>query len=199
MDFPYTPLFQLGQDPTPYHLPTRTYVETIAAAGRRILSIDPEGLRLLAREAMREIAFFLPPGHLAQLTAILDDPAASDNDRYVAATLLRNAQVAAEQVLPSCQDTGTAIVVGHKGEQVWTHGDDAALLSRGIMDTYVKENLRYSQMAPISMFEEVNTGTNLPPRSTFLPARGRSTTFCSWPRGAVRPTRPFSSRRPKRC
>lgn len=183
MDFPYTPLFQLGQDPTPYHLLTRTYVETIAAAGRRILSIDPEGLRLLAREAMREIAFFLPPGHLAQLTAILDDPAASDNDRYVAATLLRNAQVAAEQVLPSCQDTGTAIVVGHKGEQVWTHGDDAALLSRGIMDTYVKENLRYSQMAPISMFEEVNTGTNLPAQIDLFACPGEEYHFLFMAKG----------------
>ena len=162
MDFHYAPPFQLGKDQTPYHLLTRDFVETFELAGRRIVKIDPEGLRLLAKEAMREVSFFLRQGHLEQLATILEDPAASDNDRYVAATLLKNAMVAAEQVLPSCQDTGTAIVVAHKGEQVWTLGDDAASLSHGIFDTYTEENLRYSQMAPLSMFEEVNTGCNLP-------------------------------------
>jgi fumarate hydratase class I len=183
MDFLYTPLFQLGQDSTPYHLLTRDFVATIDAGGRRIVSIQPAGLRLLAKEAMREIAFFLPPGHLAQLTAILDDPAASDNDRYVAATLLRNAQVASDQVLPSCQDTGTAIVIGHKGEQVWTHGDDKAPISHGIRDTYSQENLRYSQMAPLSMFEEVNTGTNLPAQIDLFACPGEEYHFLFMAKG----------------
>ncbi len=162
MDFHYAPPFQLGKDHTPHHLLTRDFVETFEVAGRRVVKVAPEGLRLLAREAMRDVAFFLRQGHLAQLAEILDDPEASANDRYVAAALLKNAVVAAGQVLPSCQDTGTAIVIAHKGEQVWTFGDDAKELSHGIFDTYTAENLRYSQMAPLSMFEEVNTGCNLP-------------------------------------
>ncbi len=162
MDFHYTPLFQLDNDRTPYHLLNRDFVETIEVAGRRFVKIQAEGLRLLARTAMKEIAFFLRQGHLDQLVAIQDDLEASDNDRYVAAALLKNAVVAAGQILPNCQDTGTAIVVAHKGEQVWTMTDDAAALSHGIYDTYTQENLRYSQMAALSMFEEVNTNCNLP-------------------------------------
>ncbi len=154
--------FPLADDATPYQLLSRDQVTVSAAAGRRLLMVEPEGLRLLAREAMRQLAFFLRPGHLAQLVAILDDPAATDNDRYVAAALLENASVAARQVLPLCQDAGTAIVLAHKGEQVWTRANDAEYLSHGIFDAYINENLRYSQMAALSMFEEVNTGCNLP-------------------------------------
>jgi len=177
MDFHYTPLFQLGDDRTPYHLLNRDYVETIEASGRTIIKIRPEGLRLLAQQAMKEIAFFLRPGHLEQLAAIQEDPEASWNDRYVAATLLQNALVAAGQVLPSCQDTGTAIVIAHKGEQVWTLTDDAEALSHGIYDTYTQENLRYSQMAALSMFEEVNTGCNLPAQIDIFACQGEEYHF----------------------
>lgn len=161
-DFHYAPIFQLGPDTTSYRCLTNNYVKTIEAAGRRILTIEPEALRLLAREAMRDISFFLRHNHLRQLASIIDDPAASDNDRYVAATLLKNAREAAKEILPGCQDTGTAIISAHKGEQVWTNCDDRQYLSHGIFDTYTRENLRYSQMAPLTMFEEVNTQCNLP-------------------------------------
>jgi len=162
MDFHYTPLYQLGTDPTPYHRLPGDHVEAMEAAGRRIVVVAPSALRLLARQAMTDCAFFLREAHLAQLAAILDDPAASDNDRYVAEALVKNAIVAAEGKLPSCQDTGTAIVYAHKGEQVWTMADDTKELSHGIFEAYTRENLRYSQMAPLSMFEEVNTNCNLP-------------------------------------
>ncbi len=160
--FHYSPLFQPSQGKTKYRKLTAEYVTTIEAAGREILQIDPVGLRLLAREAMHDIAFFLRHNHLQQLHKILTDPESSDNDRYVGATLLKNACEAANEILPSCQDTGTAIVVAYKGEQVWTKADDHEILSNGIFDTYTKDNLRYSQMAPLSMFEEVNTKCNLP-------------------------------------
>lgn len=172
MDFHYTPLYQLGNDHTSYHLLSRDFIETIVVEGRHIIKIHPEGLRLLARAAMKDIAFFLRQSHLDQLTAILDDPETSDNERYVVTTLLRNALVAAEQILPSCQDTGTAIVIAHKGEQVWTMDDDAKALSHGIFDTYTKENLRYSQMAALSMFEEINTNCNLPAQIDIYACQG---------------------------
>lgn len=162
MDFNYAPLYQLGEDPTQYHLLTHDHVEAVKLADHRVVMVAPEGLRLLAREAMKDCAFFLRETHLAQLAGILDDPRASANDRYVATTLLKNATVAAAQQLPSCQDTGTAIIYAHKGEQVWTMSDDEKHLSHGIFDTYTRENLRYSQMAPLSMYEEVNTNCNLP-------------------------------------
>ena len=195
MDFRYTPLFQLSDAHTPYQILTRDFVETIEVSGRKIIKIKPEGLRLLARTAMKEIAFFLRQGHLEQLVAILKDSESSDNDRYVAAALLRNALVAADQLLPSCQDTGTAIVVAHKGEQVWTMSDDAEALSHGIYDTYTRENLRYSQMAALSMFEEVNTNCNLPAQIDIFSSQGDEYHFV-WPRAAARPIRPFSFRRP---
>jgi len=162
VEFHYAPLYQLGKDQTSYHLLSREGVETQEVAGRRLLLIKPQALRLLAASAMREIAFFLRHEHLDQVAAILDDPQALANERYVAATLLRNSLVAADQVLPTCQDTGTAIVLAHKGEQVWTMADDREAISHGIYDTYVGENLRYSQMAALSMFEEQNTNCNLP-------------------------------------
>ncbi|MDD5759812.1 MAG: FumA C-terminus/TtdB family hydratase beta subunit [Desulfobulbaceae bacterium] len=172
MDFHYSSLFQLAEDQTDYHLLSQEFTEVVEVAGRRIVKIHPEGLRLLARTAMKEIAFFLRKGHLQQLVAIQDDPESTDNDRYVATTLLRNAVVAAGQILPACQDTGTAIVVAHKGEQVWTMEDDAKALSHGIFDAYTQENLRYSQMAPLSMFEEVNTNCNLPAQIDIMACQG---------------------------
>ncbi len=130
--------------------------------GKEILRVDPEGLKLMAQAAFTDVNFLLRSAHLGKLKAILEDPEASDNDRFVADTLLKNAVIAAKGQLPSCQDTGTAIVIGEKGEAVWTGGNDEAAIEEGIFRTYQKENLRYSQMAPVSMFEEKNTGSNLP-------------------------------------
>src|SRR5579864_9047003 len=155
-------LFPLGEDDTPYRKLTGDHVGTAEFAGERVVKIKPEALTLLARQAFTDCAHLLRPGHLAQLRAILDDPEASSNDRFVAFDLLKNANIAAGRVLPMCQDTGTAIVMGKKGERVWTGGGDAAALSEGIRRTYTETNLRYSQVAPLSMYDEVNTGDNLP-------------------------------------
>lgn len=131
-------------------------------AGSKILTVEPEGIRLLAETAFADINHLLRPGHLKQLASILDDPEATDNDRFVAYDLLKNANIAAGGVLPMCQDTGTAIIMGKKGRRVWTDGEDTAALARGVMDAYEKKNLRYSQLAPVKMFEEKNTRNNLP-------------------------------------
>jgi fumarate hydratase, class I len=162
MTFRYQPIFELGDDPTPYRLLTKDHVRAVPAGGRTILQVEPEALKQLAFAAIRDISHLFRPGHLQQLRAILDDPEASANDRFVALQLLRNANVSAGMVLPSCQDTGTAIVIGKKGQEVWTFGDDAEALSKGIHRTYAETNLRYSQMSALSMYEERNTGDNLP-------------------------------------
>lgn len=161
-DFAFQELLPLGEDPTPYRCLTRDHVSAVTAAGRTFVEIAPEGLTLLAREAMREIAHFLRPGHLAQLASILEDPEASPNDRFVALDLLKNANIAAGGVLPMCQDTGTAIVMGKRGHLVLTNGRDDEAIARGIFETYQTSNLRYSQLAPQTMYEELNTKTNLP-------------------------------------
>lgn len=160
--FSYQDPFPLGPDDTEYRLLSTEGVSTTTFEGREILKIDPEVLSFLAHQAMRDTSFLLRPKHLKQVAAILEDPEASANDRYVALTLLKNAEVAAEGILPFCQDTGTATVVAKKGQQVWTGANDAEWISKGIFETYTKENLRYSQTAPLDMWNEVNTGTNLP-------------------------------------
>jgi len=162
VEFRYQELLPLGHDDTEYRLVTDQGVSTTSVAGRTILQVEPEALRLLAFEAIRDIQHLLRPGHLAQLRRILNDPESSANDRFVALDLLRNANIAAGGVLPMCQDTGTAIISAKKGQFVWTSGEDEEHLSRGIFDAYQQLNLRYSQMAPLSMFTERNTGTNLP-------------------------------------
>ena len=161
-DFVYQDPFPLSDDDTPYRKITSDHVSVAELGGREILEVEPEGLTLLAREAMRDVSFLLRPGHLEQVAAILDDPEASPNDRGVALAMLRNAEVAAEGVLPFCQDTGTATIYAKKGQQVWTGGGDEEALSRGVFDTYTQENLRYSQTVPLTMYEEKNSGTNLP-------------------------------------
>ncbi|MEZ4402350.1 MAG: fumarate hydratase [Kofleriaceae bacterium] len=161
-DFAFSELLPLGDDTTPYRLLTTDHVGTFAAGGRTFLEVAPAALTLLTREAMRDIAHLLRPGHLAQLRAILDDATASPNDHFVALDLLKNANIAAGGVLPMCQDTGTAIVMGKKGQLVFTGGGDEEAIARGIYDTYQTSNLRYSQLAPLDMYKEVNTGTNLP-------------------------------------
>jgi len=161
-DFQYTEMLPLGADETPYRLLTTEGVTETTLGDRTFLTVEPEALRLLAYEAIRDIQHLLRPGHLAQLRSILDDPEASPNDRFVALDLLKNANVAAGGVLPMCQDTGTAIVMGKRGQQVLTQGDDERDLSRGIFDAYQRLNLRYSQMSPLTMWQERNTGSNLP-------------------------------------
>ncbi|MBA6441068.1 MULTISPECIES: fumarate hydratase [Streptomyces] len=160
--FAYSDLLPLGEDTTPYRLVTSEGVSTFEADGRTFLKVEPEALRTLAAEAMHDISHYLRPAHLAQLRRILDDPEASANDRFVALDLLKNANIAAAGVLPMCQDTGTAIVMGKRGQNVLTEGRDEEALSRGVYDAYTKLNLRYSQMAPLTMWEEKNTGSNLP-------------------------------------
>ncbi|MFH8348531.1 fumarate hydratase [Streptomyces sp. NPDC018045] len=160
--FAYTDLLPVGEDNTPYRLVTSEGVSTFEADGRTFLKVEPEALRKLAAEAMQDISHYLRPAHLAQLRRILDDPEASANDRFVALDLLKNANIAAAGVLPMCQDTGTAIVMGKRGQNVLTQGRDEEALSRGIHDAYTRLNLRYSQMAPLTMWDEKNTGTNLP-------------------------------------
>jgi fumarate hydratase class I len=161
-DFVYQPLLEHGHDETPYRKLTGAHVSVARWKDREILEVEPEALALLAREALDDVSHLLRPGHLAQLRKILDDPEASENDRFVALELLTNANIAAGRVLPSCQDTGTAIVVAYKGQNVFTAGDDAESLSRGIFEAYQRRNLRYSQMAALDMYTEKNTGTNLP-------------------------------------
>ncbi|MFG2193092.1 fumarate hydratase [Streptomyces sp. NPDC048639] len=161
-EFAYTDLLPLGEDTTPYRLVTSEGVSTFEADGRTFLKVEPEALRALAAEAMKDISHYLRPAHLSQLRRILDDPEASSNDKFVALDLLKNANIAAAGVLPMCQDTGTAIVMGKRGQNVLTQGGDEEALSRGIHDAYTELNLRYSQMAPLNMWEEKNTGSNLP-------------------------------------
>ena len=162
MSFHFSPLFSLGADTTPYRKLTSEGVRIEKFGARDMLVVEPAALQLLAETAMSDINHLLRPGHLAQLAAILKDPEATGNDKFVAYDLLKNANIAAGGVLPMCQDTGTAIVVAKKGRLVFTEGDDAAAIALGIKDAYEKRNLRYSQLAPLSMFEEVNTKTNLP-------------------------------------
>ena len=155
-------MIPLGSDETPYRLLTTDHVSTGSFEGGDVLKVEAAGLTMLADQAMRDNAHLLRPGHLQQVRQILDDPEASDNDRFVAIEMLKNANIAAGGVLPMCQDTGTAIVTGKKGNRVWTDGEDEAALSLGIKNAYEQTNLRYSQLAPLDMFEEVNTRTNLP-------------------------------------
>jgi fumarate hydratase class I len=163
-EYRYTDVLPTGPDETPYRLLTTEGVRTVEAAGRTFLEVSPEALRLITDTAMHDIAHYLRPAHLAQLRRILDDPEASANDKFVALDLLKNANVAAGGVLPMCQDTGTAIVMGKRGSQVLTTGDisDEEAISNGVADAYTRLNLRYSQMAPLTMWDEQNTGTNLP-------------------------------------
>ncbi len=161
-EFRYSDLLPTGKDDTPYRLLTTEGVSTFEVDGRTFLKVEPEALRLLTAEAMHDIAHYLRPAHLAQLRRIIDDPEASGNDRFVALDLLKNVNISAGGVLPMCQDTGTAIVMGKKSEGVLTGADDGEWISRGVYDAYTELNLRYSQLAPLTMWEEKNTGTNLP-------------------------------------
>lgn len=160
--FRYQASFPMSEEKTEYYRLTGEHVSVSKFEGREILKVSPEGLTLMAQAAFRDVQFLLRPDHQEQVAQILSDPEASENDKYVALTFLRNAEISAKGILPFCQDTGTAIIMGKKGQHVWTDGNDEEALSRGVYNTYVNENLRYSQNAPLNMYDEVNTGTNLP-------------------------------------
>ena len=162
MDFHYEPMFQLGKDETEYYLLTKDYVSVSEFEGKPILKVEKEGLTLMANQAFKDVSFLLRRSHNLQVAKILTDPEASENDKYVALTFLRNAEIAAKGRLPLCQDTGTAIIHGEKGQQVWSGFCDEEALAEGVFKTYTEENLRYSQNAPLTMYEEVNTKCNLP-------------------------------------
>ncbi|MFW8639567.1 class I fumarate hydratase FumA [Enterobacter hormaechei] len=160
--FIYQNPFPLAHDDTEYYLLTKEHVSVAEFDGQEVLKVEPEALTLLAQQAFHDAAFMLRPSHQKQVAAILNDPEASQNDKYVALQFLRNSEIAAKGVLPTCQDTGTAIIMGKKGQRVWTGGGDEAALSQGVYNTYIEDNLRYSQNAALDMYKEVNTGTNLP-------------------------------------
>jgi fumarate hydratase, class I len=176
-DFTYQKPYPILKDDTHYRLLTQDFVSVTECDGRKILKVAPEGLELLAREAFTDVSFYLRASHLGKLAKILVDPEATDNDRFVAYTMLLNQVVSAEGELPTCQDTGTAIVMGKKGENVFTGANDAKHLSKGIYDTYLEKNLRYSQVVPFTMFEEKNTGTNLPAQIDIYAEEGNTYEF----------------------
>lgn len=175
--FKYQDPFAMGKDKTEYYLLTKEHVSVSEFDGQEILKVAPEGLTYMARIAMRDCSFLLRPEHQKQVAKILADPEASENDKYVALTMLRNAEVSAKGLLPFCQDTGTATVYAKKGNNVWTNGDDEEALSKGIYETYINENLRYSQNAALNMYDEVNTGTNLPAQIDLVASHGNEYKF----------------------
>ena len=160
--FVYQDPFPLAHDDTEYYLLSKEHVSVAEFDGQQVLKVEPQALTLLAQQAFHDAAFMLRVSHQQQVASILLDPEASDNDKYVALQFLRNSEIAAKGVLPTCQDTGTAIIMGKKGQRVWTGGGDEAALAQGVYNTYIQDNLRYSQNAPLDMYKEVNTGTNLP-------------------------------------
>ncbi len=182
-EFKYQQVFSIGEDSTEYRLLTKDYISTVTFDGKTILKVDPEGLTILAKAAMHDVSHLLRKSHLEGLRKMLQDPEASPNDVYVADTLLQNAVIAADKVFPSCQDTGTAIVVGKKGELVWTDADDAEALSKGVFQTYTETNLRYSQVAPLSLYEEKNTGSNLPAQIDLYSTPGNAYKFLFMAKG----------------
>lgn len=175
--FYYQEPFPMSKDQTEYYLLTKEHVSVSEFEGKEILKVAPEALTLMAQHAFRDVEFLLRPEHQEQVAKILTDPEASDNDKYVALTFLRNAEISAKGILPFCQDTGTAIIMGKKGQQVWTDGNDEEALSRGVYNTFVNENLRYSQNAPLNMYDEVNTGCNLPAQIDLYAVQGNEYKF----------------------
>jgi fumarate hydratase, class I len=182
-EFAYSPMFQLSEDPTSFRKLGSEGVSTQEIDGRTFIKVSHEALSRLAEEAMNDVSFYLRKAHLKKVADILDDPEASENDRYVAATLIRNSIEAADGILPTCQDTGTAIVMAKKGEQVWVEGDESEAISKGVYKSYTERNLRYSQMAPLDMFKEKNTGSNLPAQIDLLATKGAKMEFLFMAKG----------------
>jgi len=181
--FVYQNPFPLSKDETDYYLLSRDHVSVADFNGQPMLNVEPEALTLLSQQAFHDAAFMLRVSHQKQVAAILNDPEASDNDKYVALQFLRNSEIAAKGVLPTCQDTGTAIIMGKKGQNVWTGGGDEAALALGVYNTYTEDNLRYSQNAPLDMYKEVNTGTNLPAQIDLYSVDGDEYTFLCMAKG----------------
>lgn len=175
--FVYQEPFPMSEDKTEYYLLTKDHVSVSEFEGKEILKVSAEGLTLMAQTAFRDVEFLLRPEHQEQVAKILNDPESSENDKFVALTFLRNAEISAKGVLPFCQDTGTAIITGKKGQNVWTDTNDAEALSRGVYNTFVNENLRYSQNAALNMYDEVNTGTNLPAQIDLYAVEGNEYKF----------------------
>ena len=200
-EFEYTDLLPLLNDPyseTEFnHLGNSGVSEVEGPDGKKFLKVEQEALRLITSTAMRDIAHLFRSSHLSQLAEILEDPEASENDRFVALELLHNANISAGGILPSCQDTGTALIMAKKGQQVLTDTDDKEAISRGVYDTYTTSNLRYSQMAPINMFTEKNTGTNLPAQIEIEAVPGDSYKFLFLAKGGVQPTKVFFFKKPE--
>ncbi len=176
-EFKYQPMFPLADDITAYRLVSKDHVKLDSFKGCDMIRVEAEGLALLAEAAFTDVAFLYRTSHLKQLAAILDDPESSDNDRYVALEMLKNAVISADFVFPMCQDTGTAVIIGKKGQQVWTGIEDEEALSKGVFNAYTKNNLRYSQMAPLGMYEEKNTGCNLPAQIELYAVKGDAYEF----------------------
>ncbi len=182
-EFAYQPMFPLGKDETPYRKLTDQHVSTVTLDGYELLKIEPEGLTMLAEAAFRDVSHLYRSSHLASLAGILKDPESSENDRFVATEMLKNAVIAAEMELPMCQDTGTAIIMGKKGQRVWTGGGDEAALSKGVFNAYTQSNLRYSQNAPLTMYEEKNTACNLPAQIDIFSSDGDAYSFLMLAKG----------------
>lgn len=183
IDAAFAEMFPLSDDTTPYRKLDGDFVTTETFAGQDMVVVDPQALTRLTAEAFRDVSHLLRPGHLAQLRAIIDDPEASPNDRFVALELLKNANISASGILPMCQDTGTAIIMGKKGQRVWTGANDAHYLSEGVAEAYTRLNLRYSQMSPINAFDEVNTGNNLPAQIDLYATEGGAYKFMFMAKG----------------
>ena len=196
-DFVYSPMFPLGDDSTEYELVTSDHVTLVELGGETFLKIEPEALRLLAQRAFTDISHLLRSSHLAQLAAILDDPESTQNDRFVALEMLKNAVIAAEGLLPMCQDTGTAIISGTRGDHVLVGGDEGEALSRGVFDTYQQSNLRYSQLAATGMFDEVNTATNLPAQIDLYAGKGLEYKFAFIQKGGGSANKTFLHQKTK--
>lgn len=197
--FHYQDPFPVSKDDSDYYLLSSDYVSVAEFEGQEILKVAPEALTLLAQQAFHDTSFMLRTAHQQQVADILDDPEASENDKYVALQFLRNSEIAAKGILPSCQDTGTAIIVGKKGQRVWTGGGDEVFLSQGVFNTYQQDNLRYSQNAALDMYQEVNTGTNLPAQIDLYSVDGDEYKFLCIAKGAVLPIKPICTRKPKPC
>ena len=196
-DFAYSPMFPLGDDSTEYELVTSDHVALVELGGETFMKVEPEALRLLSQRAFTDISHLLRSSHLAQLAAILDDPEATQNDRFVALEMLKNAVVAADGLLPMCQDTGTAIISGTRGDHVLVDGDEGEALSRGVFDTYQQSNLRYSQLAATGMFDEVNTATNLPAQIDLYAGKGLEYKFAFIQKGGGSANKTFLHQKTK--
>jgi len=196
-EFAFQEMFPIGADATKYRLLTVEYVSSALFEDKKIVKIVPKGLTLLVEQAFKDVSHLLRTSHLRQLLMIVNDPESSNNDKYVALEMLRNAVISANGIFPLCQDTGTAIVIGKKGQRIWTDFSDEEAISRGIFNAYTKNNLRYSQIAPLTMFEEKNTGCNLPAQIEMYAVVGDEYHFLFIAKGGGLPTRPFFIRKQK--